>query len=175
MAGSEPTEPAGHIRIWEKQSVIYWSNDLCMAVFFLMEQSGKRILNKETKDGKKGVGRTEGKPGLQPEEQRMVRLTKGIWAMLFALAALAVLRGAIVALPGTITVSRMTGQEVPVYRVETDKKQVALTFDTAGGNADITRILGILEKHGCHATFFLTGGWVENYPEEVKAILAAGG
>ena len=32
----------------------------------------------------------------------------------------------------------------------------------------------ILEKHNVNVTFFMTGEWVESYPEDVKAILAAG-
>lgn len=32
----------------------------------------------------------------------------------------------------------------------------------------------ILKKHDVHVTFFMTGGWVESYPDDVKAILAAG-
>ena len=32
----------------------------------------------------------------------------------------------------------------------------------------------ILKKHDVKVTFFMTGGWVESYPEDVKAILAAG-
>jgi len=42
------------------------------------------------------------------------------------------------------------------------------------GNEDTAQILEILKKHNVHVTFFMTGGWVENYPEDVKAILAAG-
>ncbi len=42
------------------------------------------------------------------------------------------------------------------------------------GNEDTTRILDILAKHNVHVTFFMTGGWVESFPEDVKAIQAAG-
>ena len=99
--------------------------------------------------------------GQSEEEYRGMLLSKGIWAMLFAIAALAIVKGAAAALPGSITVSSsVNGQEMPIYCVKTDKKQVALTFDAAGGNGDMERILGILERHGVHATFFMTGGWV---------------
>lgn len=109
------------------------------------------------------------------EEYRGLLLAKGVWVMLFAFAALAIVRGAMIALPGSITVSSsVNGKESPIYCVETAKKQVALTFDAAGGNQDMERILKTLKKHDIHTTFFATGGWVEKYPEEVKAILAAG-
>lgn len=65
-------------------------------------------------------------------------------------------------------------RELPIYCVETDKNVVAISFDAAWGNEDTDEILSILEKNGVKATFFMTGGWVENYPEDVKKILAAG-
>lgn len=42
------------------------------------------------------------------------------------------------------------------------------------GNEDTSKILEILQKQDVHVTFFMTGGWVESYPDDVKAILAAG-
>lgn len=68
----------------------------------------------------------------------------------------------------------VNGRKLPVYCVDTPEKKIALTFDAAWGNEDTEKILEILEKHGVHATFFMTGGWVENYPDDVKRILAAG-
>lgn len=66
------------------------------------------------------------------------------------------------------------GRELPIYCVDTDEKVVALSFDAAWGNEDTDEILDILAKHNVNVTFFMTGGWVENYPEDVKAIAAAG-
>ena len=42
------------------------------------------------------------------------------------------------------------------------------------GNEDTAKILEILAKQDVKVTFFMTGGWVESYPDDVKAILAAG-
>ena len=58
--------------------------------------------------------------------------------------------------------------------METKEPKIALTFDAAWGNEDTARILEILKKHQVHVTFFMTGGWVESYPDDVKAILADG-
>lgn len=66
------------------------------------------------------------------------------------------------------------GRELPIYCVDTEEKKVALSFDAAWGNEDTAAILEILKEHDTHVTFFMTGGWVESYPEDVKAILAAG-
>ena len=77
--------------------------------------------------------------------------------------------------PKAVTVSNsVDGRELPIYCVETEEKKVALSFDAAWGNEDTGKILEILKKHDVHVTFFMTGGWVESYPEDVKAILAAG-
>lgn len=93
----------------------------------------------------------------------------------FVLAAIAVVRGAIVYWGDSVHASNTVGnRELPIYCVETDDKKVALTFDAAWGNEDTARILEILKKNNVKVTFFMTGGWVESYPEDVKAILAAG-
>ena len=34
--------------------------------------------------------------------------------------------------------------------------------------------MDILEKHGVKVTFFMTGGWVESFPDDVKLILSKG-
>ncbi len=70
--------------------------------------------------------------------------------------------------------SNVSGRELPIYCVQTQEPKVALSFDAAWGNEDTQDILDILAKHKVHVTFFMTGGWVESYPDDVKAILAAG-
>lgn len=77
--------------------------------------------------------------------------------------------------PNAVTVSN-TGmkRDLPIYCVNTEEKKIALSFDTAWGNEDIKSILDILAKNQVKATFFVTGDWVEEYPEDVKAIVAAG-
>lgn len=94
----------------------------------------------------------------------------GFWLLVLTLVSITSLY-----LPTEITVSNnTTKRELPIYCVETDKPQVALSFDAAWGNEDTSRILEILAKHNVHVTFFMTGGWVEAYPDDVKAIAAAG-
>jgi peptidoglycan/xylan/chitin deacetylase (PgdA/CDA1 family) len=56
------------------------------------------------------------------------------------------------------------------YELPTTEKVVALTFD-AGANADaVASILQTLADKGVPATFFLTGKWVEVYPEYAAEI-----
>lgn len=77
--------------------------------------------------------------------------------------------------PDMISVnSTVNGRELPIYCVQTEEPKIAISFDAAWGNEDTSKILEILKKHNVHATFFMTGGWVESYPDDVKAILADG-
>lgn len=96
---------------------------------------------------------------------------------LFLLGVLAFARACILLAPESLTVSSsssVNGRELPIYCVSTDAKKVALSFDAAWGNEDTQKILDILKQRNVHVTFFMTGGWVENYPDDVKAILAGG-
>ena len=75
----------------------------------------------------------------------------------------------------TVSVSNtVNGKELPIYSVETEEKKVALSFDAAWGNEDTQQILDILKEHNIHVTFFMTGGWVEDFPDDVKKIKEAG-
>lgn len=83
--------------------------------------------------------------------------------------------GACTGVSKVATVSNtVNGRELPIYSVETDEKKVALSFDAAWGNEDTQQILDILEKQNVHVTFFMTGQWVEKFPEDVKKIYEAG-
>ena len=91
-----------------------------------------------------------------------------------AIATILIL-GFILGVSKTATVSNTVGgKELPIYSVETDEKKVALSFDAAWGNEDTQQILDTLEKYNVKVTFFMTGGWVEKYPEDVEKICAAG-
>lgn len=70
--------------------------------------------------------------------------------------------------------SRTAKRELPIYCVGTDEKKVALSFDAAWGDEDTQTLLDILAKYDVRVTFFMTGEWVESYPDDVKAIAAAG-
>ena len=63
---------------------------------------------------------------------------------------------------------------LPIYCVETDKKQIAISFDAAWGNDDTEQLIEILAEYQVPATFFVVGAWVDKYPESVKALADAG-
>jgi peptidoglycan/xylan/chitin deacetylase (PgdA/CDA1 family) len=54
------------------------------------------------------------------------------------------------------------------------QKLVALTFDAGSSAEPVPRILHALAQHGVRCTFFLTGQWIERYPESAQQIVAAG-
>ncbi|MCD8119192.1 MAG: polysaccharide deacetylase family protein [Lachnospiraceae bacterium] len=66
------------------------------------------------------------------------------------------------------------GRVLPIYSVETEEKVVAISFDCAWGDEYTQILLDILAEYEVTATFFMTGGWIESYPDDVKAIAAAG-
>lgn len=74
----------------------------------------------------------------------------------------------------TSVFSSNSERKLPIYCVDTTKQQVSISFDAAWGNEDTQTLLDILKKYNIKATFFMTGGWVESYPEDVKAIAKAG-
>ena len=94
---------------------------------------------------------------------------------LLCLCSLLFFVGAYIGNQKSITASStVNGRELPVYCVKTEEKKVALTFDAAWGNEDTEKILDILDRNNVKATFFMTGGWVDKYPENVKKIAEKG-
>ncbi|AWP28559.1 polysaccharide deacetylase family protein [Paenibacillus glucanolyticus] len=61
-----------------------------------------------------------------------------------------------------------------VYKVDTNKKEVALTFDDFGSDKTVTRILDILAEHDVKATFFLRAKGVESNPNLARAMVEGG-
>ncbi|MCD8036056.1 MAG: polysaccharide deacetylase family protein [Clostridiales bacterium] len=67
-----------------------------------------------------------------------------------------------------------TERLLPIYCVETDKPQIAISFDAAWGADDTDKLLEILDEYDVKTTFFMCGYWVDKYPDEVKKIAEAG-
>lgn len=99
---------------------------------------------------------------------------KKLAAIAAGAAALVCLAAGSAAFPtGGVPVAE-TEKKLPIYSVDTAEKKVALTFDAAWGNEDTQQIIKILDQHSAKATFFIVGEWAEKYPEDVKALAAAG-
>ena len=63
---------------------------------------------------------------------------------------------------------------VPVYRVDTPEKKVAITLDGMWGADKTPRLLEIFEKNDVNITWFFGGYWLETYPDMVKKIVEHG-
>lgn len=79
-----------------------------------------------------------------------------------------------VAIIGSASAYANSNRLLPIYCVETDKKQIAISFDAAWGNDDTQTLIDILKEYDVPATFFVVGAWVDKYPESVKALSDAG-
>ena len=99
--------------------------------------------------------------------------TKVFWAgvITFALLYAMFWQGRDEAMPTVVAVSN---RKIPIYCVDSKEKVVALSFDAAWGNEDTEKILDILKENDVKVTFFMTGEWVEKYPEDVKKIAKDG-
>ena len=82
--------------------------------------------------------------------------------------------GLAVVIVGATGIFAKSERLLPIYCVETEKKQIAISFDAAWGNDDTEQLIKILKEYDVPATFFVVGAWVDKYPESVKALSDAG-
>lgn len=80
----------------------------------------------------------------------------------------------VIAAVAAVNVLAKSEKKLPIYSVQSDKKQVALSFDAAWGNDDTDELISILKKYNAPATFFVVGSWVDKYPQSVKQLSDAG-
>jgi peptidoglycan/xylan/chitin deacetylase (PgdA/CDA1 family) len=59
-------------------------------------------------------------------------------------------------------------------RVAPGRRQIALTFDAGDGVEALPELLASLWNASVKSTFFLTGKWVQRYPDSVKQIVTDG-
>ncbi len=63
---------------------------------------------------------------------------------------------------------------IPIYCVQTDEKKIAITFDSAWDDADLTDVLKELNNYNCKATFFVVGDFVEKYSSRIEEMAKSG-
>ena len=68
----------------------------------------------------------------------------------------------------TAITASSTPKELPIYCVDTDKKEIALTFDAAWEDTDTDEIIETLKKNDAKASFFMVGGFIKRFPDSVK-------
>ncbi len=74
----------------------------------------------------------------------------------------------------SVLTSMSVKRDLPIYSVDRQDKTISISFDAAWGNEDTQDLIDILEKYNVKTTFFIVGGWVDKYPESVKALSDAG-
>ena len=76
--------------------------------------------------------------------------------------------------PKAIGVFARADRLVPIYRVETQEKKVAISFDAAWGSDITPKLLETLKKHSIKTTFFLVKFWMDKYPDMPRRIAKEG-
>lgn len=74
----------------------------------------------------------------------------------------------------SIQTSAKTSKLLPIYNVDTEENNVALTINCAWNADDIDLILETLTKNQVKATFFMVGDWIEKFPDAVNKIYESG-
>lgn len=92
------------------------------------------------------------------------------------IVALAVLVGAGIIIMAVMNSCKVVAAEkkLPIYSVSRTDNKIAITFDCAWGNSNTDSILAELKEAGAKATFFVTGEFCDNYPDDVKKMYDAG-
>ena len=74
----------------------------------------------------------------------------------------------------TIPTASVNNKLLPIYNVQTDTNNVALTMNCAWNADDIDQILEVLKQNNAKITFFLVGDWIDKFPEAEKKIYEDG-
>lgn len=98
----------------------------------------------------------------------------------FALKGILLIIVAIVAICGcfytgsAVVWQNKTVRSLPIYRVETEEKVAAISFDAAWGADNTLKILDILTDYDIKANFFVVGFWAEKYADKLKTLSESG-
>ncbi|MCL1880992.1 MAG: polysaccharide deacetylase family protein [Oscillospiraceae bacterium] len=97
-------------------------------------------------------------------------------ALRLAILFIAIIVGVIIGIAAILTSISTSADEkrLPIYHVGRDDNKISLTFNSAWGNSNIDEILAILAEENIRATFFVTGEFVDKYPEDILKKYQAG-
>lgn len=70
--------------------------------------------------------------------------------------------------------SNVENTEMPIHKVDTEEKKIALSFDVAWGASNIREVLDTLDNNNVKATFFLVGSWIDDNKELAQEISTRG-
>ncbi len=105
----------------------------------------------------------------------IINKKKALFMLAMVIVAALVLTISLTGLPSRFVEVTAPGErKVPIYYVETPEKKVAFSFDASWGAERTPDILENLREHDIKTTYFVTGFWVEEYPELVEKIAEEG-
>lgn len=76
--------------------------------------------------------------------------------------------------PGPAPASKPKPRSHAIYKVKTERKVAALTFDISWGTKVPGPVMDTLKKYNVKSTFFLSGPWVRQYPEFPRRLAGEG-
>lgn len=97
------------------------------------------------------------------------KLKNRIYSALFLLF-IAIFSTFVINSKGKNVVSLNVRKKVPIYKVDTKEKKVAMTFDVSLGDEYIDEILDVLDKYNVKATFFIVGEWIDKNEDKIQEI-----
>ncbi len=65
-------------------------------------------------------------------------------------------------------------RKLPIYKVQTEEKKIAISFDCAWGTDYTEQLLSVMQNQNVKCTFFMVEFWAKKYPDYVKKIFLAG-
>ncbi len=91
--------------------------------------------------------------------------------LIFLSLALAVVLGLIAVISAGVS-GAFAGakRKLPIYRVQTEEKKIAISFDCAWGVDYTDKLLETMEKEGVRCTFFTVEFWAKAHPDYLKKI-----
>lgn len=94
---------------------------------------------------------------------------------IIVLSIIAVFFSSIKYIPQVVTVTGQSNEKkMPIHKVERNEKVISLTFDVDRNDKNLDQVLELLNKYKVKASFFVTGTWVDDNPDELKKILFHG-
>ncbi len=75
---------------------------------------------------------------------------------------------------GVASASAKNKRKLPIYRVQTQEKKVAISFDCAWGVDYTDKLLDVMEKEKVKCTFFTVEFWAKAHPDYLKKISEKG-
>ena len=72
------------------------------------------------------------------------------------------------------TFAGLKQRKLPIYRVQTDEKKIAISFDCAWGVDYTDNLLQAMQEQDVQCTFFAVEFWVNKHPDFVKKIVDFG-